>query len=230
MTATAVIVAAGKGERFGDTGKVMAPLLDRPVLAWSLDAFERASDVAEIVIVVGVHTRDAVTDLINTGRWKKVHAIVLGGATRQESTANGVAAVDASADVILVHDGARPLIRPEQIDACVVSAREHGGAILAAPLTDTIKRVEDSSIAATIDRSTLWGAQTPQAFAADLMRSMVQYMLTSGAPVTDEASVAEALGLPVQIVAGDATNIKITHPTDIVVAEALLRARKDQHS
>lgn len=230
MTATAVIVAAGKGERFGDTGKVMAPLLGRPVLAWSLDAFERASLVAEIVIVVGVHTRDAVTDLIDSGRWKKVRAIVLGGATRQESTANGVAAVDASAEIILVHDGARPLIHPEHIDACVATAREHGGAILAAPLTDTIKRVENHRIAETIDRSTLWGAQTPQAFAADTMRTMVQFMLTSGAPVTDEASVAEALGLPVQIVVGDATNIKITHPTDIMVAEALLRARKDQNS
>lgn len=230
MTAAAVIVAAGKGERFGNSGKVLVMLLDRPMLTYSLDAFEAATSVSEIVIVVGEHTREAITDLIDSGTWSKVREVVSGGDTRQQSTANGVAAVASDADVILVHDAARPLIQPEQIDACTLSAHEYGGAILAAPVTDTIKRVVDGRITETIDRSTLWAAQTPQAFRTDLLHAMVAYAEQATETVTDEASLAEALGYPVQIVPSDSSNLKITHPADVVVAETLLQARKETRS
>lgn len=228
MTAVAVIVAAGRGERFGNSGKVLAKLLHRPALAYSLDAFDQAESITDIIIVAGEHTETAIMHLISSGGGpSKVRKIVLGGETRQQSTANGVAAVPLMTDVILVHDAARPLIQPAQIDACVAAAREHGGAILAAPVTDTVKRVVDGGIAETIDRSTLWAAQTPQAFRTDLMREMVKVSESTTDPITDEASLAEALGYPVHIVPSDFTNLKITHPTDIVVAEALLRARKE---
>ena len=230
MTASAVIVAAGKGERFGDSGKVLANLLDRPVLAWTLDAFEKAASISEIVVVVGEHTRAPIVEMMYTGSWRKISEVVVGGDTRQASTANGVRAVEQHAEIIVVHDAARPLILSTQIEQCIQAAKDHGGAILAAPLTDTVKRVQDGIIAETIDRSTLWGAQTPQVFQAGLMRQMIEFSQTTTWPVTDEASLAEGLGNPIHIVAGDTINLKITHPSDLLIAEALLRARKEAES
>lgn len=228
MTAAVVIVAAGKGERFGDSGKVLATLFNRPVLEYSIEAFEQSQSISEIVLVAGKHTESAMKHLVSSSNWKKVTKVVRGGASRQESTANGVDAVSMDADVILVHDGARPLIQPIHINACVDAAREHGGAIVATPVTDTIKKVVDGQIESTLDRSELWAAQTPQGFRANLLRQMMRNAALSSKLVTDEASLAELAGESVWIVPGDASNLKITHPTDIVVAEALLRARKDQ--
>ena len=230
MSMIAVIVAAGSGERFGNAAKVMAPLLGRPVLAWSLDAFSASSLTTGIVIVVGPHTEADVAAMVVAGSWSKVIAVVAGGATRQQSMANGVAAVPDDADIVLVHDAARPLVVPEDIDACIEAAVEHGGAILAAPVTDTIKRIDHGRISETIDRSMLWGAQTPQAFRADRMRAMAELALTTEPNITDEASLAERLGYPVQIVVSDSTNLKITHPHDLLIAEAIMRAREESRS
>lgn len=227
MTAAVVIVAAGKGERFGNAGKVMATLLNKPVLEYSIDAFEQSESISEIVLVAGEHTELAMQHLASSGNWTKITHVVRGGASRQESTANGVDAVSLNADVILVHDGARPLIQPVQIEACVTAAREHGGAIVAAPVTDTIKRVANEQIEVTIDRSDLWAAQTPQGFRADTLRRMMRDAARSSKLVTDEASLAELSGQSVWIVPGDASNLKITHPIDLVIAEAVLRSRKE---
>ncbi len=227
MSAVAVIVAAGSGERFGNAAKVLVPLLGRPVLAWTLDAFSASTGTAGIVLVVGPHTETGVMDLVASGQWPKVEAIVKGGDSRQQSMANGVAAVPGDAEIVLVHDAARPLVQPGDIDACIEAAREHGGAILAAPVTDTIKRTDHGMVEETVDRSTLWGAQTPQAFRADWMRAMAELASRNETSITDEASLAEALGYPVHIVVSDSTNLKITHPHDLVIAEALLRAREE---
>lgn len=227
MKAVAVIVAAGSGERFGNAAKVLVPLLDRPLLAWTLDAFSASTRTTGIVIVVGPHTESGVRALVANGSWPKVVAIVTGGSSRQHSMANGVAAVPQDADIVLVHDAARPLVTPQQIDACIVAARDDGGAILAAPMTDTVKRVQHGVIAETIDRSTLWGAQTPQAFRADWVRLMADVAIQGEPAITDEASLAEKLGYPVRIVPGDSTNLKITHGHDVIIAEAILRARKE---
>lgn len=230
MIAVAVIVAAGKGERFGDASKVLTPLLDRPVLAWTLDAYEQATSVTEIVLVVGEHTLAPIAELLALGPWSKVRRTVFGGDTRQHSTANGVRAVREDAEIVLVHDAARPLVRPRQIDATVIAAAQAGGAILAAQVTDTIKRCGDGQIVETIDRSTLWQAQTPQAFTKARMTEMMALAYSGDVLMTDEASLAEHLGYPVTIVPGDSTNLKITHPHDVLVAEAILRARKDPAS
>ncbi len=230
MSAVAVIVAAGTGERFGNAAKVLAPLLGRPVLAWSLDAFAGSSLTTGIIIVVSPHTEADVANLLAAGTWPQVIAVVAGGETRQHSMANGVAAVPEGTEIVLVHDAARPLVLPEDIDACIEAAVEHGGAILAAPVIDTIKRVEHGRIAETIDRSMLWGAQTPQAFRADRMGIMAELATTAEPNITDEASLAERLGFPVQIVVSDSTNLKITHPHDLLIAEAILRAREEKAS
>ena len=227
MTAAAVIVAAGKGQRFGNTAKVIAPLMGRPVLEYSVRAFERSESISEIVIVAGEHTEVPIGHLVSGRKWNKPIRVVRGGESRQHSTANGVDAVSMGVEVILVHDGARPLIQPQHIEACVTAAREFGGAILATPMTDTVKRVYDHQIQETIDRSELWAAQTPQGFRSDLLREMMKNAARLTTLATDEASLAELSGHSVRIVPGDASNLKITHPTDIVVAEALLRARKE---
>lgn len=228
MSAAVVIVAAGKGQRFGNSGKVLATLLDTPVLAYSIEAFQQVPEITEIVVVVGEHTEQAVMQLVSGSNWSKITEVVLGGSTRQESTDKGVNAVSSEAEVILVHDGARPLIQSQQIEACIAAAREHGGAIVAAPVTDTIKQVRDGKIESTIDRSTIWAAQTPQGFRADRLRRMMRVAATTSAVVTDEASLAEITGEEVWIVPGDSSNLKITHPADIIVAEALVRARKEK--
>lgn len=230
MIAVAVIVAAGKGERFGDASKVLTPLLHRPVLAWTLDAFEQAASITDIILVVGEHTAAPIADLLAAGAWTKVRHIVRGGDTRQQSTASGVRAAREDADIVLVHDAARPLVRPEQIDATVAAAAESGGAILAAQVTDTIKKCADGQIVATIDRSVLWQAQTPQVFTVANMIEMMVLAESGEVLMTDEASLAEHLGYPVTIVPGDATNLKITHPHDVMMAEAILRARKESAS
>lgn len=228
MSAVAVIVAAGSGERFGNAAKVLVRLLDRPLLAWTLDAFSASRKVTGIVLVVGPHTEADVTELVAAGAWPKVVAIVQGGDSRQRSMAYGVAAVPDDTEIVLVHDAARPLVTPAQIDACIDAAAEYGAAILAAPVTDTVKRVTDGVIAETIDRSTLWSAQTPQVFRADWMCRMAALAASDEVGITDEASLAEKLGYPVHVVPGDSTNLKMTHVHDLIIAEALLLARKDQ--
>lgn len=224
MTAGVVIVAAGKGVRFGNSGKVLSELRGRPALSYVLETFDSVQRVTEIVVVAGEHTESAIIELVEQGTWQTPVRVVLGGDTRQESTSKGVAAISRDASVILVHDGARPMVRAEQVDECIDVVLEHGAAILAAPVTDTIKQVDTGLIERTVDRSTLWAAQTPQGFRADLLREM---MASTTIGVTDEASLAEHLGHKVHIVPGDSTNLKITHPIDLVIAEALLQYRKD---
>jgi 2-C-methyl-D-erythritol 4-phosphate cytidylyltransferase/2-C-methyl-D-erythritol 2,4-cyclodiphosphate synthase len=226
--AAAVIVAAGRGERFGDTGKILAPVCGRPVLAWALDAMQAAVTVRDIVIVYGDHTEAAIRALVVEGAWPKVRAFVPGGEQRQASMTNGAGATADDIETVLVHDAARPLITPALVDACARVARETGAAILATPVADTIKRVRDNAIVETVDRSNLWAAQTPQGFRRADLLDACRVAMTNGVGFTDEASLAEALGRPVAIVPGDRLNLKITHPEDLELIDALLRQRQGE--
>jgi 2-C-methyl-D-erythritol 2,4-cyclodiphosphate synthase/2-C-methyl-D-erythritol 4-phosphate cytidylyltransferase len=193
------------------------------MLAWSLAATEQARTIGSIVVVAGAHTLDAVRELIAVGGYQRVHAIVAGGERRQDSVAAGLAALPDGTEVVLIHDGARPLAEPDLFDRCARAAAEHGAVIAAIPVADTLKRVEDQVIVGTVDRSGLWAAQTPQAFRLDILRAaMVE---TGGEDVTDEARICEAAGIPVTVVPASLANLKVTHPEDIAVADALLRAR-----
>jgi 2-C-methyl-D-erythritol 4-phosphate cytidylyltransferase / 2-C-methyl-D-erythritol 2,4-cyclodiphosphate synthase len=226
--AACVIVAAGRGERFGDTAKVLAPVGGRPVLAWVLDAMEAASTVRDVVIVYGAHTEAPIRALVGGGAWPKVTTLVPGGAQRQDSMANGVRAVAEDVEVVLVQDAARPLTTPAIIDLCADDARSTGAAIVAAPVSDTVKRVADGTIVETINRSSLWGAQTPQGLRRELLLDLCDRALRDHTEFTDEASLAEAFDIPVRIVPGDRLNIKITHPEDIEMVDALLRTREGE--
>lgn len=223
--AAAVIVAAGRGERLGDPAKAMISLAGRPMLAWSLDAIAASGATREIVVVVGAQVREAVERLVAGGTWKKPIALVAGGDRRQDSVAAGVAAASADVPLVVVHDAARPLALTALFERCIEVAARRGAAIAAIPLADTLKRVDGDAIVGTVPRAGLWVAQTPQVFRRAVIAAAIAHGQQDGVTVTDEASLCEALGIEVAVVPGDPTNIKVTHPDDIAVAEALLRAR-----
>lgn len=228
MIAGAVIVAAGRGERFGANGKIMVPLAGRPMLAWSLDAIEAAGTIRDVVLVVGEHTEAPVRTLVEQGPWSKVGAIVLGGAQRHESVQAGVRALTDDVEVAVIHDAARPLAAPDRFDACARVAAEMGGAILAVPVTDTVKRVgPDGVIVETVDRASLWAAQTPQAFRREqLLEAWERSSHDRSANATDEAMLFERMGWPVRLISGSRENLKVTLPEDLMIADFLLRSRK----
>lgn len=225
--AAAVVVAAGRGERFGAMAKVMAPLGGRPILAYVLDALEAANLVGSVVVVAGEHTSDAVHDLLRAGAWTKPWRVVLGGARRQDSVAAGARATPERADVVVIHDGARPLTTPELFDAAVVASRHAGAAIAAIPVADTLKRVgDDNLIIETVPRDGIWAAQTPQAFRRDLLLAAFAEPIAAERTFTDEAALFEALGYRIAVVPGSASNVKVTRPEDLAIAEALLSIRQ----
>lgn len=225
--ATLVIVAAGRGERFGARAKVLELAGGKPILEWSLIAADHAQSVRDIVIVTGEHTELGITDLVMSGRRAKPVTLVSGGEQRQDSVAAGVAEVSSASTVVLVHDAARPLVTSTILDQCAMEARLHGAAIVAVPVSDTLKRVVGSEIEETVPRDGLWGAQTPQGFRRDVIVSAIARTRHLKMQFTDEASLLEYLGERVRIVPGERTNIKVTHREDLDMVNALLEMQRD---
>ena len=220
----AVVVPAGRGERLGAPEKVLLPLAGRAMLAWSLRALERAETIGPVVVVAGSHTLDAVGHLVRDEGFTKVQAIVAGGERRQDSVGAGLAALPEGVEIVVIHDGARPLAEPELFDRCAAAAAESGAAIAATPVSDTLKRVtKEGDLTGTVDRGGLWAAQTPQAFRLALLRRAKA--ANPGETVTDEAGLCEAAGVPVSVVPASPANLKVTRAEDIPVADALLQAR-----
>lgn len=220
---TAIIVAAGSGNRFNSkTPKQFAEILGKPIIIHTLEKFEACGDVSQIVLVLpAMEIADLESEIQKFGL-KKIKRIVAGGASRAESVRNGLDAADPTTDVVAVHDGVRPLVSIDEITATIEKAQETGAACLVAVVTDTIKQVFDGKITGTLDRTKLRRAMTPQAFRYDILRKAVdQEILDSD--VTDECMLVEKLGYPIAYVDGSSRNIKITHPEDGILAEALLR-------
>jgi 2-C-methyl-D-erythritol 4-phosphate cytidylyltransferase len=226
--AVAIIVGAGRGTRFGAVNKILAPLAGRPLLAYSIDAAQHATSVDAIVVVVGSHIRARVLELVAREVWPKVAAVVEGGERRQDSVAAGLAVLPASVELVAIHDAARPLAPTALFDDCLADARAHGAAIAAIPVADTLKRVVADRVVATVPRVGLWAAQTPQAFRVEILRRGFAYADREDLEVTDEAALAEAIGVDVWVVAGTSANLKITRPADLATAEALVRARRER--
>ena len=216
----AVIVAAGSSARFGERDKLFAPLGGRPVLAWSLAAFEDTPGLECLVVVTSAANRAAVTELAAEWAPRSCHSVVLGGARRRDSVETGLRVC--SARYVAIHDGARPLITPDLIARVSAAAEPGPGAIAAIPVTDTIKEVADHRIAAHPDRSRLWAAQTPQVV---LRTAWLDAARMSDNDETDDAAMLSRLGLECAVVESDASNLKITRPVDLIVAETLLRER-----
>jgi 2-C-methyl-D-erythritol 4-phosphate cytidylyltransferase len=219
----AVIVAAGSGNRFGsDKSKIFTPLAGRPLIIHTLEAFENCPVIDGIVLVLSADGENEFYK-VDASAISKLKAVVIGGETRAESVKNGIDALDAwDVDIIAVHDGARPLVTPDEISRTVEAAQASGAACLVADVIDTIKTVNNGQITDTIDRKTLRRALTPQAFRADILKqAFAEAALDEG--ITDECSLVERLGVPITAVNGTARNIKVTQQADIAIAEAYLR-------
>lgn len=231
----AIIVAAGRGtrmgERAGDIPKQFRLLAGVPLVHHTLRRFERAATIDHTILVVSSE-HQAWIDAQNRGaRLLKLKQIVTGGETRAESVraaldslASLEEVVSAKAEIVAVHDGARPFVSPAEIDLCVRAAGAHGAAILAAPVTDTIKRIADGRVTDTPPRSSLRRALTPQCFRTELLREA--YAAEGWRDATDDSSLVERLGYEVRVLDGDERNIKITTPEDWIIAEELVKSAK----
>lgn len=223
-----LIPAAGMGKRMGsDRNKLRLMLAAQPLLAWTLKAADAAQSIDWIGVIGQPQDVPVWQALISKLASPKPIELIAGGVTRQESVYNGLQALPASADKVLIHDGARCLVTPTLIDRCTAALNHHFGLIAAIPVKDTIKVVDDNGlILNTPDRSQLWAAQTPQGFHVAELKSCHQQGREQGWDVTDDAALLEKLNLPVHIVPGEETNLKITTPADLAIAELILRQRK----
>lgn len=226
---TAIIVAAGKSERMGaGVDKVFLALGTKPVVAWSLLAFERCTDVDQIILVVRKEQLTAAKALVRMFGISKLRTVVPGGTKRQDSVMNGLKEVDADTRIVVIHDGARPCVAPETISETVKMARRSGAVVVGSRIWDTVKYVEKgTTVTRTENRAKLWAVQTPQAFSATLIRRAYEAAVKAGAEVTDDASAVEMLGEPVKIYECEAPNLKITTgQADLQVATAIMLKRQ----
>ncbi|MGB7202309.1 MAG: 2-C-methyl-D-erythritol 4-phosphate cytidylyltransferase [Pyrinomonadaceae bacterium] len=222
---TAIIVAAGSGQRFNsDTPKQFVPLLGKPLIFHTLEKFESCDRIDGIVLVLSDECRELFESSNLKSEITKLRSVVTGGSTRAESVRNGLSTLDANdGDIVAVHDGARPLVTVDEIARTVEKAAETGAACLVAPVTDTIKTIRGDEIAGTLERDKLRRALTPQAFKFEVLKRAFEQSDLSEA-VTDECYLVEKLGHPIVFVEGSSRNIKVTRPEDLVFAEALLSA------
>ena len=229
MNVRVLIPAAGSGSRMGaGTNKQYLELADRPVLARTLQVFEQHPLIDSIIIIVSpAEVQYCREEIVARGDYRKVSAVVAGGAERQDSVYCGLQACGAADDdLILIHDGARPLVSSNVIDRVIASVQRHDACLTAVPVKDTVKVVQDGCVVETPDRETLWLAQTPQAFRYRLIRSAHDRAAAQGVRATDDAQLAELAGFKVRVVPGDYRNIKITTPEDLPIAERLLAEEK----
>ena len=230
-----IVVAAGRSSRMGGVDKLMAPIAGRPLLAWTLSAISSSTVVARIVVV----TDEARAADLQTADWlpTKLTEIAIGGERRQESVAAGLEALrvgtrgrpseGGGGRVVLVHDGARPMVTPELIESVAKGAGAHGAAIPVVLIAETVKEVDGELVGRTVDRSTMAVAQTPQGVRADLLSAAYeQYPPDGPTTFTDEAALLEACKIAVHVVPGDPSNFKVTVLADLRRAEALLGAKR----
>lgn len=223
-----LIPAAGSGRRMGSQrNKLLLPLLGQPVIAWTLLAAKQSKQIHWIGIIGQPDDWPDFKEIVaNLGLSKSVH-FIQGGSTRQESVYRGLQGLPVVADRVLIHDGARCLVTPDLFDRCIKELEHCAGLIAAVPVKDTIKVVNATTqiIESTPDRSYLWAAQTPQGFQVEALRQCHEEGLRQGWEVTDDAALFEQCGLPVKIVPGEETNLKVTTPVDLTIAEFILRQR-----
>ncbi|MCC7518236.1 MAG: 2-C-methyl-D-erythritol 4-phosphate cytidylyltransferase [Verrucomicrobiae bacterium] len=229
MTASVILLAGGSGRRMGGGDKLLIEVRGEPLLRRVLRAIEACAAVDRIVLVARPGRIPEYTRLASSWGLTRISAIVPGGVERQDSVWNGLQALVPPPEIVLIHDAARALVTPDLIRRCAAAAAEHGAAIPAAPVHDTIKRIrspEDPRIVETLDRTLLRAAQTPQAFRFVIIRDAYAPLIRQRVLVTDDASAAERAGHEVQIVESDATNLKVTSPEDVFLAETILSQRE----
>ena len=227
-----LIPAAGMGRRMGsDRNKLLLRLREQPLITWTLLAAEKARHITWIGIIAQPADWSDLKEILAKATSTKPVQLIQGGATRQESVYNGLQALPTEAEQVLIHDGARCLATPELLDRCAEAIRHCPGLIAAVPVKDTIKVVDETGlIQSTPDRRQLWAAQTPQAFDVQLLKQCHEQGRRQGWEVTDDAALFEKCGYGVRIVEGEETNLKLTTPQDLAIAEFILKTRLEQES
>ena len=228
MSVSAVIVAAGNSKRMDDgIDKLAVELSGKPLLAWTISRFESTEIIDEIIVVTREDEIEKVKELTLSEGFRKVSSIIKGGAFRQQSTQNGLNATSNDSTVVLVHDGARPLIRTSDIKRIAESAEENGAALLALPSKESVKEVQDGRVTKTLPRESIWLAQTPQGFRKELLQKALSAAEKEGYVGTDEASLVERIGEEVAVVEGHSSNIKVTVSSDIGIVRSLLEGEEE---
>ena len=220
-----IIVAGGKSQRMGsDVDKAFLSLGTKPVLAYSVDAYERCQDIDSIVLVVRKDRLNAARGMVQMFGFNKVEHVIVGGTQRQASVQNGLDVLDDDVKVVSVHDGARPCLTPDVISETIKAAKRYGSGVAAVKITDTVKEVQRGvTVSKTIDRTKLWAVQTPQTFKIDLLQKAFDNLKKKKTSVTDEAMAVELINKDVRLVPACLSNIKITTPDDMRLAGALLK-------
>ena len=206
--------------------KLFAVIAGEPVIAYPIRAFERATSVDEIVVVAREDRHGEIRKISRDSGFKKVLSIVPGGERRQDSVRAGLDRINRDAKYVAVHDAARPLITPMQIERAFAQCRVHGAAALAQPVNDTLKRADaDLLVVGSVDRHQIYAMQTPQIFERKLIEDAYRAVYAENILVTDEVSAVERLGYKVALVLDDDFNFKITYPRDLPVADFIIRDR-----
>ncbi|MEN3327232.1 MAG: 2-C-methyl-D-erythritol 4-phosphate cytidylyltransferase [Acidobacteriota bacterium] len=222
----AIIAAAGTGTRMAsDRPKQFLQLAGTPVIIHTLKVFEQCESINEVILVLPAAESAGFLSLAAKFGLRKLARVVPGGVTRADSVKRGLMAIRAAtAEIVAVHDGVRPFVTAEEIDAVVTAAQTDGAAILVAPVTDTVKQIRDSRVLQTLDRGGLRRALTPQCFRYDVLWQAYQAADVTDPSVTDESVLVEKLGIPVSVIEGSPRNIKVTTAEDLLIAEAILSA------
>jgi len=223
-----VIPAAGSGKRMGaGMNKLFLKIGHQMIIEMTLSVFGRDKRCNEIILPINPVDRELFESLPSIKEFKEKLTFVQGGAERQESVFNGIKAIDDKKSIVLVHDGARPFVSEKIISALLENSNGSDGVICAVPVKDTIKKVEQELVAETIDRSTLWAVQTPQAFTQEVLIEAHTLAEEKGFFGTDDASLLEWQGKQIKVVMGDYFNIKVTTKEDLIFAEAILQGRHE---
>ncbi|MBD2514854.1 2-C-methyl-D-erythritol 4-phosphate cytidylyltransferase [Nostoc sp. FACHB-973] len=222
-----LIPAAGIGKRMGSNrNKLLLQVRSQPIIAWTLLAAQAASKISWIGIISQPTDWPDFKAILADLKLTKPVELILGGSTRQESVYNGLQALPANAEQVLIHDGARCLVTPDLFNSCAQAIGQCPGLIAAVPVKDTIKVVDGQGIIqSTPDRQQLWAAQTPQGFDVKLLKQCHAEGVRQGWEVTDDAALFERCGIQVRIVEGEETNLKVTTPQDLAIAEFILTSR-----
>ena len=221
----AVIVAAGSGTRMQGTDKIMAELCGEPLIVHTLRAFQDCEDISEIILVTREELLQPLSELCVAKKLSKVRKICRGGDSRAASVQAGLDQISKDCDHVAIHDGARPLVTGTVIHDAVRKAAKFSAAAPAVPVKDTIKVVHGGIVESTPDRSALYAVQTPQVFRLDLYRAALDRAIAEKQEITDDCSAAERYGINVIITPGSDENLKVTTPTDLILAEAILKGR-----
>ena len=228
LMAFSIIAAGGSGERMGAGGAKFAELLlGRAMVSYSLDAFQNAPSIESIILVVpAAFVEQWSAESLRGSGFSKVAATVAGGERRQQSVRLGLEAIGSREGIVVVHDAARPMVTPELIESVAAVPEGMDGLIAAVPVTDTIKRVETSSVSATVERAGLFSVQTPQGFSLGALLDAHSEAAGAGFEATDDSALVEWRGGRVGIVPGSRENMKVTYPADLLMAEAVLGGRR----